>query len=365
PNFGIMKKLLSILLLAGLLSMRAEGQRVYFMYLQSESRQPFSLTMDNKLYYATGSGYLIMSRLKDSTYKFKINFPGDDSRDLRFSVTIKGRDRGFLIRNLKEKGWGLYDLQTSSMQMEEPDPSGSSIRMEPRTDLTAFTRMLALAADDPTLLEKLVFIQAVAKEEVKQEVEVKKEPKTETETPKDLIAKNENEGMTRTMQEGTATEGTVQKKDDVVPKQETVLKKEDIVPKKEDTSTKEETIQKKENVKPKDEIIAKKDEPLVKEEIIPKKGDTTPQDEVVQKKEEVVPKEEVVAKKEEPMVNEETTPKKEDTSPKEELVQKKDEVVPKEETAPKKENTSPKEELAQKKDEVVPAKEIMEVKEVP
>lgn len=162
--------------------MTAFSQRVYFVYLQSENGQAFSVKLGNTLHYASAAGYLILSQLKDDNYKISISFPGDDPGELRFTIPVRGNDRGFLVRDFGGKGWGLYDLQTSAVIMAEPDPVKMAIRTEPR-EVSAFTRMLARAADDPSLLVRQVLPQEIAVREEKKSP-AREEKKSETETPK-------------------------------------------------------------------------------------------------------------------------------------------------------------------------------------
>src|SRR5262249_35957439 len=97
------------------------SQRVYFVYLQTEQGQPFFVRMNEQVYSSTGSGYLILSKLRDTTYNFAIGFPQGKWPDQNFSVPIKSKDHGFLIKNFQDKGWGLFDLQTLAVQMAVVD----------------------------------------------------------------------------------------------------------------------------------------------------------------------------------------------------------------------------------------------------
>ena len=147
-------------LLASLLS----AQKIYFIYLQTETGEPFFVRMNDKLYSSESSGYLILPRLKDSTYKFKLGFPSKDI-DLDFTASINKKDHGYLIKNLGEKGWGLFDLQSLDLQM-----SASNVKKETgfdntntNTQVNAFTALLAKATDDPTLRQNAVFAKEVEK----------------------------------------------------------------------------------------------------------------------------------------------------------------------------------------------------------
>ena len=153
-NTGKMNKLLLCLLfITGSLS--ASSQRVYFIYLQSEQDQPFFVRMNETVYSSTASGYTILSRLKDSTYQFSVGFPQNKWPEQRFTINIKAKDHGFILKNFGEKGWGLFDLQTLNVLMASNETK-ETIKME-KKEVSAFTDILAKASDDPSLRERPVF----------------------------------------------------------------------------------------------------------------------------------------------------------------------------------------------------------------
>jgi hypothetical protein len=186
-------------------SFGAFSQRVYFIYLQSEQEQPFFVKMDEKIYSSSASGYLIFSKLKDSTYNFSIGFPQSKWPEQKFSVVLRGKDHGYMIKNFGDKGWGLYDLQTLSIQMAATDASKTSAIKTEAKDVSPFTEILARAADDPSLREKPV----VAKTEVVKppEKEIVQEKKEEA---KLVVAKTEEV-------KSPATTITQEKKEEVKP----------------------------------------------------------------------------------------------------------------------------------------------------
>jgi hypothetical protein len=151
----------------------ALAQKVYFVYLESESQQPFFAKLRDKTYTSSASGYLILSNLRDSSYIITIGFPADKWPEQRFTVPTRAKDRGFLLKNFGEKGWGLFDLQTLSIQMSEGQPKGRAGSIN-QGGVSAFTALLSKAANDPSLLEspalaknenKLVIVQQAAKKE--------------------------------------------------------------------------------------------------------------------------------------------------------------------------------------------------------
>jgi Domain of unknown function (DUF4476) len=192
-----MKRILLFLCFAMTVSI-LKAQKIYFVYLQTENNEAFFVRMDDKLYSSSPSGYLILPRLKDSTYRFRLGFPGKDV-DLDFSTTINRKDHGYLVKNFGEKGWGLFDLQSLSIQMSTTKAKGTAeVNKSGDNQVDAFTELLSKAADDPSLKQNVVLVkeqdkkpvavEAIQKEEKKPEVTdavVKEEKKVQTNTQAD------------------------------------------------------------------------------------------------------------------------------------------------------------------------------------
>jgi hypothetical protein len=170
------------------LSIAVHAQKVFFIYLQSEKQAPFFVKMGDKVHSSAASGYLILSSLKDSVYVFTIGYPGTQSGETKFSVTINNNDKGFLIKNFDD-GPGLFDLQTLSVS--KPVASGLKTGGQQtviRTD--AFTKLLSQATDDASLLiQTLPPVIAIAEperpKEEKKEVVAEVKPETITEAKLD------------------------------------------------------------------------------------------------------------------------------------------------------------------------------------
>lgn len=168
-----MKKYILIFLLA-FLSIPAFAQKVYFVYLQSETDQPFYIKLNDKVQSSSAAGYLILPRLKDTTYSFTLGFPLNKWPEQNFSVTINRKDHGYLVKNFGEKGWGLFDLQTLEIIMAAGSKT-ASVKAE-NNDGSGFTAILSKAAGDPSLKEKP---QQPKVEEKKAEPELAKAVKEE------------------------------------------------------------------------------------------------------------------------------------------------------------------------------------------
>jgi hypothetical protein len=150
-----MKRLIFILL--AVLSFSAGfSQRLFFVYLQSDPAEPFFVKMGDKIYSSASTGYVILSRLKDSSYAIAVGFPQNKWPDQKFTIDIKSKDRGYIIRNFAEKGWGLYDLETMNIQMSSTTKSTG--RTEPK-QVSIFTEILSRAANDPSLKERPIAVK--------------------------------------------------------------------------------------------------------------------------------------------------------------------------------------------------------------
>jgi hypothetical protein len=165
--------ILSILMLASFSA--AFSQRLYFIYLQSEPEQPFFVKLNEKVNSSTASGYLILSRLRDSSFNFSVGFPQNKWPEQKFTIDIKAKDHGYLLKNFGEKGWGLFDLQTATVQM-----GLSAVNNSPKTeqgDVSVFTDILSRAANDPSLKEKPIAVKMEDKTVSVQPAVIKEEKK--------------------------------------------------------------------------------------------------------------------------------------------------------------------------------------------
>ncbi len=172
-----MKKLiLCIFLITTVLT--ASSQKVFFLYIQTESQQPFFVKLNGKILSSTNAGYIILSKLIDSTYNFSVGFPQNKLPEQDFSVVMNKKDHGFLLKQFGEKGWGLYNLQTLDIQMASN--ASRKINTPAKTEnksASEFTEILAKVADDPSIKEKpqQAKVDEKSKLEVVTDVEQKKE----------------------------------------------------------------------------------------------------------------------------------------------------------------------------------------------
>ena len=155
-----------------ILSLGLQAQQNHFIYIQTENKQPFYVKMDKKLYSSTISGYLIIPRLKDSIYTLSIGSLKNEWPEKDMVCIIYKKDAGYILRNIPEKGWRLFNLQTSEEVIADAKEKEKTKVAETKTD--AFSNMLSNVVNDPSIRQT-----EPAKEEVKipaAKEEAKKEP---------------------------------------------------------------------------------------------------------------------------------------------------------------------------------------------
>jgi hypothetical protein len=143
--------LLFIFFLAGKASF---SQQQYFVYIQSENKQPFYVLLNGKTYSSSEYGHVILSKLADSTHHISIGFPKKVFPEQVFTIPINKKDAGYQLKNLGEKGWALFNFQTlnlvmsaaaASLEKKSPDFSGLK-----KTD--GFSILLATVVNDSSIL---------------------------------------------------------------------------------------------------------------------------------------------------------------------------------------------------------------------
>lgn len=157
-----MNRLITLLFI--LCTLPAAAQKDYFVYIQADAELPFFVRLQERNYASTSNGYLILPRLRDSVYNFGIGFPNGKWTEQRFSVSIAGRDRGFLLKQFEGSGWGLFDMQTLAVIQAEKREEEVNPKPVSTEKVSPFTDVLAKAANDPSLRERKAAPVAASKE---------------------------------------------------------------------------------------------------------------------------------------------------------------------------------------------------------
>ncbi len=148
-----MNKLLACLV-ALLVSQAIYSQKDYFVYLQSEEGQPFFVRMNEQTYSSSPSGYLILSQMRDSSYTFRVGWPGKPGEQPYFTLQVGAKDRGLLLKYFTGEGWGLFDLQSLAVIKAEKVEEEQKPKPVSNEKVSPFTDVLAKAANDPSLRER-------------------------------------------------------------------------------------------------------------------------------------------------------------------------------------------------------------------
>lgn len=111
-----MKYFLSIFFLAFCLN-HLSAQEKHFIFIQSDTKQPFYVSVNGKLFSSTASGYVIIPKLADGNYNLTVGFAQNTFPEQTFTCVIQNKDLGFDLKNLNEKGWALFNLQTLDLTM--------------------------------------------------------------------------------------------------------------------------------------------------------------------------------------------------------------------------------------------------------
>lgn len=135
-----------------LLFISLEGicQQTYFMYIQHDQRKPFFVKLDRKIFSSTPAGYLILPKLSAGKIEMAIGFPKSADPDLKFTCSIDRQDVGYLLRSFGEKGFGLFNLQTLDVVMQQAAPDAQDLA---KTG-DPFAEKLANVVGDPSIVPK-------------------------------------------------------------------------------------------------------------------------------------------------------------------------------------------------------------------
>lgn len=185
------RKLLAIVVVFQLFAFAAQAQLNHFIYIQSDNQQPFYIKYNGKIISSTSGGYLILSKLNDGVISFSLGFPQSNEPEQKFSVTISNAEKGYLVKRFAEKGWGLFDLQSTVITYAQTNQTSVSAGnttavVTPAND--PFANMLSTVTQDSTVKN------VVVKKEEKPLMtdSIKSQPTViKADTPKNEVVKKE------------------------------------------------------------------------------------------------------------------------------------------------------------------------------
>ena len=176
-----MQKLI-LLFIFFLVAKTSFGQQQYFVYIQSDDKQPFYVLLNGKTYSSSEYGHVILSKLADSTHHISIGFPKKAYPEQVFTVSINKKDAGYQLKNMGEKGWALFNFQTlglimsgSTANLEKKSPDFSGVK---KTD--EFSILLATVVNDSSILYSSTVAQQKPAPKPEQKTTVSTDQKKDT-----------------------------------------------------------------------------------------------------------------------------------------------------------------------------------------
>jgi hypothetical protein len=112
-----MKRIASIIACV-LITFTLQAQQKHFVYIQTENKQPFSVRVGDRILSSSGSGYVVIPKLTSGKYDLNIGFPKNEWPNQHVQINVDG-DMGFVLKNFENKGWGLFNIQTMSVVMND------------------------------------------------------------------------------------------------------------------------------------------------------------------------------------------------------------------------------------------------------
>jgi hypothetical protein len=107
-----MKKYFFLLMITLALKSAHVFAQNHFIYIQSESRQPFTVSVNDKDFTSTVAGYVIIPRLKNGEYDLIVKYNNDKTKGVRFTSVIDKKDLGYTLKDLGNNTAGLVNMQT-------------------------------------------------------------------------------------------------------------------------------------------------------------------------------------------------------------------------------------------------------------
>lgn len=132
----------------------ALAQKGYFLFIQSEGRQPFYVRLGDRTFSSTAGGHVIIPELRDSSYRVTVGFPRNQFPEQQYSVMFNQSD---LALDLKKAAggseWKLYNTQTSEWLPARQDLTGAQEQVwgERKKD-NGFAALMAAVVNDSSVL---------------------------------------------------------------------------------------------------------------------------------------------------------------------------------------------------------------------
>jgi Domain of unknown function (DUF4476) len=279
-----MKKLLHTLVIL-FICLAANAQQNYFIYVQTENKQPFYVKIKDKILSSSASGYLVIPKLNTGEYPLTVGFPKDKWPQQKFNLAIGTVDAGYLLKNYEEKGWGMYNIQTMEVAMNgatapiktavnKDDEFANVLSTATNTKIVVPVAKVEPVKVEPVKTEPVktepTKVEPVKKETVKKEVVKKEVIKEEPINTNNKIEKisSKKDGKGRTIKYAVITNNIVEEVTIFIPAEvvketvkEEVIEEKQIIKEEKPTEAEREVVVKEEKPKPAKKVAVVKEVP--------------------------------------------------------------------------------------------------------
>ncbi len=133
-------------------SFAAHAQQAgYLILMDAENKQAFTVRIGDQMFTSSGHGHLVLSQLKDSSYRLNLSFPKKNLREQVFPVTIHQKDLGFQIKG-NDSAVVLYNWQTKETIRPVIEKDSSRIlEMGVKRD-DGFSKLMASVVNDSSVM---------------------------------------------------------------------------------------------------------------------------------------------------------------------------------------------------------------------
>lgn len=149
-------------------SISASAQQNWFLFIQSESNQPFYVRIGETIHSSSSVGHLTINGLRDSTYRLAIGFPQSQYREQQFFIPVGKKDHGYELKKSDARSWILYDwLDQETIK----SPRSDSLLYGERKKDDGFASLMAAVVKDSAVLYASVVKTETPKKIEKTEVD--------------------------------------------------------------------------------------------------------------------------------------------------------------------------------------------------
>lgn len=112
-----MKRHISFIFFFFLYLTAINAQEKHFIFIQSETNQPFYVQLNNNVFSSTGNGYLNIAQLTQGKYYLIIGFAKNSYPEQKFVVAINDGEAGagFTLKQQADKAWVLVNYITGAL----------------------------------------------------------------------------------------------------------------------------------------------------------------------------------------------------------------------------------------------------------